>query len=410
MPIVSIYAIELEDATPLLVGLMVGGYALTQAIFQVPFGSLSDRIGRKRTIFLGLLIFMIGSIVSASATDIYTLLFGRLLQGAGAIGSVVSASVSDLVDESKRAKAMAFIGISIALAFSISMATGSTLGVVFGVDNLFLLTALFAIVSMVILTKVIEVPKVEIKYSSSEKFHPLKDNQILYYMFSAGVQKGVMTALFMLIPLLFVERFSWDRADLWQVYLPAMVIGLLSMPLAIIFGEKRNKPKYLFLLSSTLFIAVSLIFVYSENEKLFLGGVVLFFFAFNVIEPLIQSVVSKLSPIHQKGVALGYTNSSAYFGTFLGGLLSGLLYENLPILGAIILVLATIWLLWTFKTENPRLKGTVLLPHRNYLQQRLEREDFEFVEEWYVNRSENLIAVRYFKDSWSEDKIRSELN
>jgi len=409
MPLISIYALEIDGATPLLVGFVIGGYAVTQALLQVPFGSLSDRIGRRGAILLGLIIFLIGSIVSAFATDIYTLIFGRLLQGAGAIGSVVSASVSDLVDESKRAKAMAIMGASIGLAFSLSMAFGSTLGAYVGVDNLFLLTGVFAIVSIYLLTKVREVPPVEIKYSSNSDFHPMRNSETLYYMISSAIQKGMMSLLFMLIPLLLVSKFGWDKAELWRIYVPAMILGFLSMPLAIIIGEKRNKPKTLFILSAGLFIAVSTLLIFSDDEVLFLIAVPLFFFAFNLIEPLIQSVVSKLSPVHQKGKVLGYTNSFAYSGTFVGGVLGGLLYDNIPLLGAILIGLSTIWFLWSFKMRNPIRKGTIYFKHRHFLEQKLERESFDFVDEWYINRSENLIAIRYQVDNWSEDEIREKL-
>jgi len=147
LPVISVYALELEGATPLLVGIVVGGYALTQALFQVPFGSMSDKIGRKPTLLFGLLIFLVGSIICAYSTDIYMLMLGRFLQGAGAIGSVITAMISDLVSEEIRGKAMAIMGASIALSFALAMGLGPVLGAKYGVEFLFILTAVFAVFS-----------------------------------------------------------------------------------------------------------------------------------------------------------------------------------------------------------------------------------------------------------------------
>ena len=121
LPVISVYALSLDGANATLVGIVVGGYALTQVVFQVPFGVMSDKLGRKGTIITGLLLFAIGSLICAIATDIYTLMLGRLLQGSGAIGAVVTAMISDLVKEHERSKAMALMGSFIGLAFAIAM-------------------------------------------------------------------------------------------------------------------------------------------------------------------------------------------------------------------------------------------------------------------------------------------------
>jgi MFS family permease len=130
--VISVYALNLQGATPTLVGIVVGGYALTQMIFQVPFGIMSDKLGRKGTIVTGLIIFAIGSLICALSTDIYTLMLGRLLQGAGAIGAVVTATISDLVKEEQRPKAMAMMGMFIGISFAVSMLAGPLVGAYLG--------------------------------------------------------------------------------------------------------------------------------------------------------------------------------------------------------------------------------------------------------------------------------------
>ena len=151
LPVLSAYALTLDGATPFLLGVIVGGYALTQAIFQVPFGTMSDKIGRKPTILVGLVIFLVGSIICALSTDIYTLMFGRFLQGTGAIGAVIPAMISDLVTEEKRGKAMALMGGTIAMSFAAAMALGPVIAAHFGMASLFWITAVLAVVSMIVL-------------------------------------------------------------------------------------------------------------------------------------------------------------------------------------------------------------------------------------------------------------------
>ncbi|NOR58579.1 MAG: MFS transporter, partial [Sulfurimonas sp.] len=149
LPVISIYAASMTDNL-LLVGIIVGGYALTQAIFQVPFGIMSDKIGRKPTLLIGLIIFLIGSLIAAFATDIYTLMLGRFLQGAGAIGSVITAMISDLVEEEVRGKAMAIMGATIAISFAIAMGLGPVIGASYGVDTLFIITAGLSVLAMIL--------------------------------------------------------------------------------------------------------------------------------------------------------------------------------------------------------------------------------------------------------------------
>jgi len=410
LPLISLYAYNLEDSTPLLVGVVIGGYALTQAIFQVPFGVLSDKFGRKKLIIIGLIIFLIGSIISFIATDIYTLIIGRLLQGAGAIGSVISATVSDVVQEEKRGKAMAIIGGSIAMSFALAMIFGSTVGAFYGVDILFLLTSVLAFISIFIAFKIPEVGKIEFKYrKGGEKQNLFKDKAIVYLFFSSFLQKGIMTIIFMIIPIILVNS-GWDMKDLWQIYVPAMFVGLLAMGPAVILGEKKNKPKIIFLLSSILFVVVSIL-ISLNSPELTIIALFIFFIAFNLIEPLIQSMVSKFVKANEKGRALGYTNSFAYIGTFLGGTGAGLFLnsESIQILGYILVALSVFWLIWTLLIENPIPKGNIYIPYNQEIETKLENSNFESIDEWYINRTESLIVVKYDKSLHSEDDLKKQI-
>lgn len=410
LPLISFYAYNLEGSTPLLVGVVIGGYALTQAIFQIPFGILSDKFGRRNLIVFGLILFLVGSIISYLATDIYTLIAGRLLQGAGAIGSVISATVSDLIQEEKRGKAMAIIGGSIAMSFALAMIFGSTIGAYYGVDILFLITSVLAFISIFVAFKIPETGKIEFKYRKDGAKHNLfSDKTIVYFFFSSLLQKGIMSIIFMIIPIILLQNGYMEKTDIWQLYVPAMFVGLLAMGPAVILGEKKGKPKTVFVASSFLFIIVSVL-ISLNDPQMTIVALFLFFIAFNLIEPLIQSMVSKLVKANEKGKVLGYTNSFAYFGTFLGGTGAGLLLNidanSTETLGYILVVLSVIWFVWSLIIENPTPKGNLYLEYSDEVEQKLEKANFEFIDEWYINRTENLIIVKFDKTKYSEDELQ----
>lgn len=400
LPVISIYALELEGATPLLIGIVVGGYALTQAVFQVPFGAMSDKIGRKPTLLVGLLIFLVGSVICAYSTDIYTLMIGRFLQGAGAIGSVITAMISDLVSEEIRGKAMAIMGASIALSFAAAMGLGPVLGAKYGVSFLFILTAVFAVLAIILLfTKVPTPPKIKHTYHATAKTSDiLRDPNLLNMIIINAMQKGLMTIAFVLIPIILTsDAFSWQKSDLYMVYLPAMLFGLAAMGPAAVFGEKHNKPKEVFLLSIVLFISSFLIMGLTTSSLLFVVGVILFFIAFNMMEPLVQSMITKFAKVHQKGAAIGISNSVAYFATFIGGTSAGMLLgmSDRETIGISVAAVAGIWLLWTLKLQNPTKYSHLYLPQDSVDMKKLQNLENEHIAEWYINDTEKLVIVKY---------------
>lgn len=416
LPVLSVYALSLEGATPLLVGIIVGGYALTQAIFQVPFGTMSDKIGRKPTLLFGLIIFLIGSLIAAYADNIYTLMIGRFLQGAGAIGSVITAMIADLVEEKTRGHAMAIMGGFIAMSFAASMALGPVIAAHFGVSSLFFITAGLSVIAMILLfTKVPTPPKIIHIYHNTAKISDIvKDKNLLNMIIINAMQKGLMTMAFVLIPIILVSDqygFGWEKAELWKVYVPAMIAGLVAMGPAAVFGEKHNKPKQIFLLSIVFFTASFFIMGFTHSNIVFVIGVVLFFIAFNMMEPLVQSMISKFAKVHQKGAALGIANSAAYFSTFVGGTLAGLLLSmhDRTTIGIIIGVISLIWLLWTFTLSNPIKHSHLFLPQADVNMEKLHSLESEHIAEWFINDTEKVVVVKYNAESLHEDEIKSQI-
>ena len=417
LPVLSIYALTLDGATPLLVGIIVGGYALTQAIFQIPFGTMSDKIGRKPTLLFGLIIFLIGSVVAGMADSIYTLMIGRFLQGAGAIGSVITAMIADVVEEKTRGHAMAIMGGFIAMSFAVAMAVGPIIGAHYGVSVLFFITAGLSVAAMILLfTKVPTPPKIVHIYHDKAKISDiLKDRNLLNMVVINAMQKGLMTFAFVIIPIILVGDdygFGWEKSELWKVYAPAMVAGLIAMGPAAVFGEKHNKPKQIFLLSITLFIVAFLTMGFTNSSTVFIVGVMAFFIAFNMMEPLVQSMISKFAKVHQKGAALGVANSAAYFSTFIGGSLAGLMIGDTSraTIGISVGVIAVLWLFWTLTLQNPIKYSHLVIPMDEVDMDRLKELEHEHIAEWFINDTEKVVIIKYNAKELDEDKLKQKIS
>jgi len=417
LPVLSVYALDLEGATPFLVGVIVGGYALTQAIFQVPFGSMSDKIGRKPTILFGLLIFLVGSLVCAYSTDIYTLMIGRFLQGAGAIGSVVTAMIADLVEEKTRGHAMAIMGGFIAMSFAIAMALGPVIASHYGISTIFVITAVLALLAIVILfVKVPTPPKIKhIYHGKTSTKDILKDPNLLGMIIINAMQKGLMTAAFVIIPVFLTQPeygFNWAKSDLWMVYAPAMVAGLIAMGPAAVFGEKKNIPKQIFMVSIVLFTASFVMMGLTDSSAVFITAVIFFFIAFNMMEPLVQSMISKFAKVHQKGAALGIANSAAYFFTFIGGTFAGLYLDvsSRATLGLTIGAIGLLWLIYTaLKMKNPLRYSHLVIPENEVDFDKLNSLESEHIAEWFINETEKVVVIKYASEKLNEDDLKGKI-
>ncbi len=412
LPVISVYAINLQGATSTLVGIVVGGYALTQMIFQVPFGIMSDKLGRKGTIITGLIIFAIGSLICAFSTDIYTLMLGRLLQGAGAIGAVVTATISDLVKEEQRPKAMAMMGMFIGISFAISMLAGPLVGAYLGVESLFVITMVLALASIfIILKKVPNPPKITHTYNAKPDFGQVLGNKNLIKMnITNFLQKGLMTFAFMIIPITLTKAYEWEMTELWKVYLPAMILGFLAMAPAAIIAEKKGKFKEILIIGIALFAISYLVIGFSAGSTGFIIGVTIFFVGFNMHEPIMQSLATKFAKVHQRGLVLGFFNSFGYLGTFLGGLIGGAFYQDVS-MSALVIAIAIICVLWAiliFTMPNPAKKKFVYLSLDEYhLENSVNFSSNEAIDEWYLNNTENVIAVKYDAEKIDEEEIKN---
>jgi len=421
LPVLSIYALDMEGATPFLAGLVVGGYALTQAAFQVPFGMMSDKFGRRHILFFGLVIFIIGSVVAALADDIYMLLIGRFLQGAGAIGSVVSAMIADLVKEEQRAHAMAIMGGTIAMSFAAAMIIAPIVGGNWGIDKLFWLTAVLSVLAIAVLfTSVPKPPRIVHTYTEAEsKFTEVFKDKALTRMYITFLfHSSIMTMAFFIIPLVMTQSveeggFGWEKAELWKVYFPAMIFGFIAMAPAAIFGEKYGKGKEIFMISVAVIFLGFLAMGFATEAWVFVLGVVLFFIGFNMFEPLLQSFVAKFAKVHQKGAALGVANTFAYTGIFLGGILAGWLMQHYDrsTLALVVAGISVLWFIWVATMPSPNNRGNVYLSLDIFDRNKVAAlTEHEAIVESYVNETEHIAVVKFDKDLIDEDEVRGMLS
>jgi len=413
LPVLSIYALDMPNSNHTMVGIIIGGYAITQMLFQVPFGTVSDKIGRKKTIIFGLIIFAIGSFVAGIATDVYTLLAGRLLQGAGAIGSVITATISDIVKEEERSKAMAIMGASVGSSFALSMIAGPAIASSLGVPALFFFVSFLAVFSIFVLIKYVpDPPKIKHTYLENDKFNMFENKNLIKMNITNMLVKGLMTFAFMIIPIVLTKTYGWGMNELYKIYLPSMVVGLLTMGPAAMMAEKKGKFK-LILLLGILFLAISYFVIgMSATYMTFSIGIVLFFVGFNLQEPIMQSLASKYAKIHQRGTVLGIFNSFGYFGTFIGGFIGGMLLDvtNLADISYGIIAICILWALMIFTLENPAQTKLAYIHIDDT--DHTKHQDLHSIngcKEWYINDTESLVVVKYDAKVINEDEIRAYL-
>ena len=393
LPVLSLYALNLSGANEFLVGLIVGVYAISQMIFQVPFGALSDKIGRKKALTIGLLIFVVGSIVCALASEIYTMLFGRFLQGVGAVGAVATAMISDFVAEENRSKAMAIMGAFIGLSFTLSMVLGPLLARSFGLSSLFYLSAALSLLCVVLLYTV--VPK-EIKVSAKAEKVPFgklflqKDYMIIN--FTSFMQKMLTSIAFLAIPIILVKEYGFESGELYKVYTLGAVLGFLAMGLAGFLGDGKGLSKVILIAGTILFGLTYAIFAFSFTLFVFVLGVAIFFVGFNMHEPIMQSTATKFVKSSQKGTALGVFNSFGYLGSFAGGAVGGYILHafDFKTLAIVCVVLCVIWLVLLFSLSDPRIfKNIYLSPEASLNLELLNSQ--KGVVDYYKNEKNQVI-------------------
>lgn len=361
LPVLALFAQDYQGASASLVGVAIGAYGLTQACLQLPFGVWSDRIGRKPVIIIGLALFSLGSALAAMADSIWLLILGRALQGAGAVASTLMALMTDLTREENRTKAMASIGASIGLSFTLAMVVGPILASWFGLSGLFMLTAALSILAMVLLLVLVPTPRQQVRSKDARAFvhqlgDVLKDKQILRLSFGIFVLHAVLVACFVAVPVALVEA-GLVQAEHWKIYLPVMLVSFVFMVPFIIVGEKKQKMKQVLMLAVVLLlVSVALLGVELKS----VGGITfalwLFFVAFNILEASLPSLVSKFAPAGFKGSAMGVYSTSQFLGAFIGGMLGGFLSEFIGLSGVFygMIPLLLTWAYLVLTMEQPR--------------------------------------------------------
>lgn len=359
LPVFALYARHLEGHTPFMVGLALGIYGLTQAIFQIPFGMVSDRVGRKPVIAAGLLIFAAGSVVAAIADDIYVVIIGRALQGAGAIGAAVIALVADLTREESRSRAMGVIGVSIGASFTISLVLGPILNNAIGVAGIFWLTAVLGVMGIGILGFWIPEPEPRPVSMPSESVpanfsRVLCDPELLRLDFGILVLHCALTALFVVVPVALVQDGALPANEHWKVYIPVMAFSAVLLFPLIALTEGRARAGFVGLI---LVVAVSQLTLLASHNSLagLVAGLLIFFVGFNVLEASLPALISKTAPTETKGTAIGIYSTFQFFGAFLGGAVGGWLHGTFGITAVFVFTtgLLVVWLVMVMNAPAP---------------------------------------------------------
>lgn len=366
LPIFALYAEKLPGGeSHLLMGIALGAYGLTQAVLQIPAGWLSDRYGRKPIIYGGLLVFALGSFIAASADNIYWVIAGRAIQGAGAINAAVMALTADLTREEHRTKAMAMIGMTIGITFSVSLVLSPLLHGVLGVPGIFALTGVLALLATGIVRFVIPDPAITRFHSDTEasgsKFaEVLRNPDLLRLDFGIFSLHAILMSVFMQVPFV-LERNGLAVSQHWKIYLPVMLIAFGLMVPPIIIAETRAKMKQVFMAAVALAMCAQIMLMQTQGS---LWGVaislLLFFTAFNVLEATLPSMISKIAPLAAKGTAMGVYSSVQFLGAFFGASVGGALMQfvggNAVFVFAIVLLF--VWLVVVSGMQPPAVVRT----------------------------------------------------
>ncbi len=367
LPVFALYAEDYPGSSAFMVGLALGIYGLSQGVLQIPFGLLSDRIGRKPLIFAGMLLFLAGSVLAATADSLLMLVLARALQGSGAVASVVMALLSDLTKEQNRTRAMASVGASIGLSFGVAMVVGPIIAAHWGLAGVFWVTSVLA--GMGLLVVLFAVPSPAARHGGHEVIalpsmlgRVLRDGELLRLDVGIFVLHFAQMAIWVVLPLMLEDVFGFDRDRHWLLYLSTMGGGFVLMVPFIWYGESRRKMKPVFILAvALLLIAEGVMASAGTVFHIMALGLLLFFMAFNLLEATLPSLVSKLSPAGIKGTAMGVYSTSQFFGAFCGGLAGGIVAQQWGSTAVFWMSMSSvlIWLICAATMRPPRYLRTV---------------------------------------------------
>jgi MFS family permease len=328
MPVLSVYARHMPGSTALLVGLAIGIYGIFQAVLQVPMGMLSDRIGRRVTITLGLLVFVAGSLIAAFAHGIYGVIVGRALQGVGAVSGASQALAADLSNPDNRSKVMAIIGVSVGMAFILAIILSAPLAAAGGLEGLFGTTAALAVGAMILLWVLVPKPQQHRAPAAAgfgDVMRMLAVPRLLVLNTSVFVMHTMLTASFVVLPLVLLHETGMPLTHQWELYLPVMLFSVVVMG-GVLRRVHSVSGSMKLILASAVGLGISLcgFAAVGESHLWLWAGACLFFSCFNLLEATLPSLVSRLAPDHMRGAALGAYATCQFLGAFVGGMLGGI--------------------------------------------------------------------------------------
>lgn len=415
LPILALFINNYEGATPMLLGVAIGVYGLTQALLQIPLGLMSDRIGRKPVILAGLLVFILGSVVAAQAESVAGIIIGRALQGAGAIASTLMALVADVTSEQNRTKAMASIGGSIGFAFLLAMIAGPVISGFFGLSGVFWVTALLGGLGFLWAWGKVQAPPVVGAVNRETQTVPgmlgetLKDGRLLRLDVGIGLLHLILMASFVAVPTILESQLGFARDSHWWIYLLLLGGSFIAMIPAIIVAEKGGKMKPVFL--GAIALAALSLAGFSQGFESVVPALALlftFFMAFNLLEASLPSLVSKTAPAGTRGTAMGVYSTSQFVGTFLGGILGGWLIEQIGVEGLFLTLsgLAAVWWLLASTMESPRTLSGVVLKYQGGDGYLLELEALPGVEQVVMAPEERRVYAKIDKKEVDWERLQ----
>ena len=413
VPVFSVYGDNYAHATPFLIGLAVGIYGLGQAIFQIPMSLAADKFPRKPIIMLGLILFAVGGMIAANATDIYEVIIGRALAGSGAVSAVLMALLADVTREEMRTKAMATMGLTIATSIMLAFAFGPLLVGSLGISGLFWLTAGFAVLAMLLLF-VVPTPMRVLKHNLDNKSigeqlaTVLKIGDLNRLHFGIFALHLTMTAIFVILPHQLTEVMGLSVRQQGLVYLPLLFVGFAVAIPFIIIAEKKRKMRQVFLAAIALMTAaLALLALGSQVGVGIIVGLLLYFMGFNLLEATIPSWISKRAPVANKATAMGLNSSSQFLGAFVGGAMGGLLLNqsNLLAWGLLSLVMGIALLLIIPIAQPPYLSSTTVTIPKNINIQDWSRQMLavDGVDELVVMAKEQVAYLKLDKTQLTDD-------
>ncbi len=364
LPVFSVLAMDLEGATPFLIGVAFGAYGLTQGFLQLPFGMWSDRAGRKLVIVIGLGLFIAGNFLAAFVDSIHWMIVARFLQGTGAISSTVFALIADLTRPEVRTRANAALGASVGIAFALAFGAAPFFGEWLGLNGMFLMIAVLSVASLVLVLTTVPNPETTNLLPQNVSFWNMakmvwKVPALRTISWGGFVCGAGLSSTFFLIPMILVQH-DFERAEMWKIYLPMMLAGAVAMVLAAIFAEVKNRFREVMLFGIVLLLT-SLVFMGlgQEQNRLiwFVAALYFFFMGFNVFEPIFPSLVTRSTTSETKGTAMGVYNFAQFIGHFVGATVAGALYVNNYLIFLLLLAVAEIWFFYlTLSFQNPEKK------------------------------------------------------